>query len=1077
MSFDTSRFGFHPWHDYFGVVMQQGRVQIDADWNEWVAQLGRRLQAGSLDTLGRAVVPRTTPQGFLIEAAGGVITIGQGRIYVDGLLAENHGKGAVAWDAHLAEPVGSAPTPFFDQPYLPFNTTAQAAPASAFNRPATTTGRHLVYLDVWQRELTHLQAPDLIEKAVGVDTTGRLQTVWQVKLLSDIGNADCATPDADLSGWTALTRPSGARLSNSVGTLPGQINPCLAPPSTGYTGLENQLYRVEVHRGGNPGTATFKWSRDNATVATRVLEIHGNQRLVVESLGRDDLLGFHDGEWIEILDDWHELHGLPGRLHRIRVGDGVDAASRSVFLESALPAGLFPVDGQNRPVAERHTRIRRWDQTGLVRRADGSTFHDLQASGTSDGIPVPPAGTRLALENGILIDFSLIAGGAFKAGDHWVFAARSSDGSIEPLDQAPPRGIHHHYARLAVVTLPDNETDCRVLWPPQMAGEGCDCTVCVHADAHNDGTATIQQAIDTVRARGGGTVCLDVGTYRLRAPLNLRDVRSLRLRGQGWRTLLQPTDAGGAIEIERGVGVTLEHFSVVGAAARQGFTAMIGVAHSVDVHLSHLTVAASTSTGATAVAIGLGGVLLSTTVRDCVLAAEQAVASAPDKAGYLMSANLSLSDNVCLASETGVALSQSCFHYGQLRIENNLLLFCRQGAVVLTGSAFGASNCAVAGNAMHVSGPGVVAGLDRLRIHDNEIVALISRAPSPGILLTAGADKSPLDAVTVSGNRLSGMRGDAMQIAHPLGSARFSDNTVDNVGGGGLIMLPGASADSLRIDSNRFTGLGIGFNNEAQPFFGILLLDTRRAEVVGNHLHEVARQAVMGPLRAGIMAMGTLDLRVAGNQLTGIGPLSDFSRFTAGIAVAAGFKDVTIEDNRVERVANDDDKPAGGRWQALLVLGTQAELFDRFKAAPLLVPGVVALAARSGQTAYVSAIGARFRPDGAGSARVRGNRFVSRASLAQAADVVAVRGCLFDQNDIEVHEGDGEGLQAGRIVALHANMANNRFTGSADKFSFELRVDKSQFAVLGNLRSAPILVNGTLDDGLPPPWNTLNVTI
>ena len=180
MSFDASRFSFHPWNDYLGVVMQQGRVQLDSDWNEWVAELGRRLQAGTMDTVGRAVVPRTTPEGFQILAAGGALTIGVGRMYVDGLMAENHGTAPVQWDATLAEQVGGAPVPFLDQPYLPFNDSNQPAPANLFDRPVLSGGPHLVYLDVWQRELTHLQAPDLVEKAVGVDTTGRLQTVWQV---------------------------------------------------------------------------------------------------------------------------------------------------------------------------------------------------------------------------------------------------------------------------------------------------------------------------------------------------------------------------------------------------------------------------------------------------------------------------------------------------------------------------------------------------------------------------------------------------------------------------------------------------------------------------------------------------------------------------------------------------------------------------------------------------------------------------------------------------------------------------------------------------------------------------------
>src|SRR6185369_9041612 len=103
MSFDCSRFSFQPWNDFFGVVMQQGRVQLDSDWNEWLAELSRRIQAGTLDTMGRAVYPATTPDAFRITASssGGAnkLTIGPGRMYVDGLLAENHGDSKSArWD-------------------------------------------------------------------------------------------------------------------------------------------------------------------------------------------------------------------------------------------------------------------------------------------------------------------------------------------------------------------------------------------------------------------------------------------------------------------------------------------------------------------------------------------------------------------------------------------------------------------------------------------------------------------------------------------------------------------------------------------------------------------------------------------------------------------------------------------------------------------------------------------------------------------------------------------------------------------------------------------------------------------
>jgi hypothetical protein len=169
------------------------------------------------------------------------------------------------------------------------------------------------------------------------------------------------------------------------------------PPAAGYKGLENQLYRVEIHRGGPQGTATFKWSRDNATVATRVTEIHGGTRLVVESLGRDDVLGFHPGDWIEILDDWHELHGLPGLLRRIRPGER-RAATRSILLTT--PAG-GPLPGRARPhrrdAPHAHPPLGPVEPCGA--RTDG--VPQPSASAAQRGIPVPPQ-RRPALELGVL---------------------------------------------------------------------------------------------------------------------------------------------------------------------------------------------------------------------------------------------------------------------------------------------------------------------------------------------------------------------------------------------------------------------------------------------------------------------------------------------------------------------------------------------------------------------------------------------------------------------------------------------------------------------------------------------------
>jgi hypothetical protein len=453
--------------------MQQGRVQLDSDWNEWLAELTRRIQAGTLDILGRAVYPATTPHAFEITALSSgstnTLLIGPGRMYVDGLGAENHGNPAAAqWDPALGEmsdapqpPLASATTDAVDytqQPYMPPKTTLPPG-----------NGPFLAYLDVWVRPVDYINDLNLIDSAVGVDSTGRLQTVWQV-WLKDLSNSPGATCDSPIDGWPPA--PSAGLLStNTTPTAPS--GPCCLTSGAAYTGLENQLYRVEIHQPGKAeasavppaippsGIATFKWSRDNGSVTTGVTSIsNGKNQLTVLSLGRDQVLGFGPGNWIEILDDSTEFGQTHGELHKI---DTIDFAAKTITLATALGAG-FPAGNQDPSL---HTRIRRWDQSGKVYEQDGTTvWWDIDAQGGAD-IPVPPSGTWLILENGITVSFDLRpATGGFNTGDFWTFAARTATGLVEKLDQAAPRGIHHHYARLSIVTFGNPATDCRHVWPP-----------------------------------------------------------------------------------------------------------------------------------------------------------------------------------------------------------------------------------------------------------------------------------------------------------------------------------------------------------------------------------------------------------------------------------------------------------------------------------------------------------------------------------------------------------------------------------------------------------------------------------
>jgi len=122
-------------------------------------------------------------------------------------------------------------------------------------------------------------------------------------------------------------------------------------PGAGYQRLENQLYRVEVQRGGaTRANITFKWSRENASVESTIENI-ANNVITVSSLGKDDVLGFANDQWVEIVDEESELKHAPRPL--LQIGQ-VKPATRELIMKGSVPslggrAGL---------------KLRRWDQSG-----------------------------------------------------------------------------------------------------------------------------------------------------------------------------------------------------------------------------------------------------------------------------------------------------------------------------------------------------------------------------------------------------------------------------------------------------------------------------------------------------------------------------------------------------------------------------------------------------------------------------------------------------------------------------------------------------------------------------------------
>ena len=263
MKGDFTRSTFDRRKHYSSVRLQQGRVQMDADWNEQVDIEDYLDQTQSTDVIGPCGVPETGG-GFEIQITpltspptspptGSQLMISAGHLYVDGLLCENE-------DSVL----------FTEQPDLP----AAALP--------TENGIYLAYVDVWQQHVTALE--DTFSQGSGSGRTGHghADKNGLAGQALAVGNASASlTCESTFPDFDALRNGPSGRLSARAQEAATSTGPCIIEPGAGFRRLENQLYRVEIHQGSQGGLQpTFKWSRDNGTVVTRWLSRDGNNLTV-----------------------------------------------------------------------------------------------------------------------------------------------------------------------------------------------------------------------------------------------------------------------------------------------------------------------------------------------------------------------------------------------------------------------------------------------------------------------------------------------------------------------------------------------------------------------------------------------------------------------------------------------------------------------------------------------------------------------------------------------------------------------------------------------------------------------------
>jgi len=1074
MGADLSRIRSNPLLDFAGVELKQGGVLLDADFNEFVAVVDRRLRAAVSDIVGPGTVSSTTAEAFKVSAVAGTLSIGKGRLYVDGLLAENHGAASTdpakkRFDPLMAEPAFADPVGYAAQPCLP-------------NAPALPTeGTHLVYLDVWQREVTHLERTELMEAAVGVETSSRLQTVWQVRVLADdAGGATCASPDDDVAGWSGLIAPSSGRLTSGTFDVPPSSDPCELPPTGGYRGLENQTYRVEIQDPGLPGgTATFKWSRDNACVGSRVASMVSATELELQTLGRDDVLRFNTGDWVEIIDDVREFSQRCGEMRRVTVNE----AARRITFAPALPAEMLPAPptfpNSDSPRI-RNLRVRRWDQKGKVLRTGpgGTTpqFQDLDVVGSAGVIKVPAAGTTLLLENGVTVSFATVGTKGFRPGDYWAFAARTADASVELLDNAPPRGIHHHYERLGIWAVATGTvTDCRHPWPPAVEGHDCGCTACVTVESHAGGRFTIHDAVNQV-SQTGGTVCLGPGMYNLREPVRIHNARSLRVRGQGWATVLAATAGGGAIEVRESIGVHIENLTVI-TATTQETTDAIRLANSLLVALENCVILNLPVGDGRGVAVGLDGYLLGATIERCALAARTGISGGRRDDGYLATASLRISDNWFQCTQRGVELERFALHFSETRIEGNTVRGCRDAGLVAVGANAPAGACNVSGNLCDVQGTGIVVGVDAARLSENDVRSAGGAQAGDGIALARGLDPGGVDHCQVLGNRIRGVSGHGIAIRTRVNSGMIKHNVIAETGGGGIVMEGGGEAGQLVVENNQLLDIARSAAARGSHLAGMRFVATADLDVSGNLVSRFARDALLSAAQAGVQVLAARRLRIAGNRLTGIGPPADFVGRSTGIDIVPPFRSARIAENCILRRGGDDEKIGSGRWVGLRIAAAPDDAPpDVGKFFALGDVAILSLADRSLVLTTSRIFGApRVAAEalaGFGDVGARANEIESEASTEGPVLIAGAQSCIVTDNRWALAATSQSPPSV--VRSMRAVVSNNDLRGSGRPESLVLQIlppGKDQPAVLGNIRNGAITVRGA---PLGEPWASLN---
>lgn len=534
---------------YTCVLMQQGRLYTDSDWNENITTVTERAETALSHVIGSAGTPKGDP-GFEIRSGSGGFRIGAGCYYVNGLHVENPA------DTTYDDQSGDLGLPRFAQ---------------------EQTGTDLlIYLETRKQHVTAFEDGLLNDPALsGADTGTRIRAGWRVRVKSI---ALTASERADLiarakCGHVPELLPAGPgqgkMLAETAPAEPSDQDDCLIPPEAGYLHQENQLYRVQIVRGGFWHEARFVWSRENGSVVA-ALGQNDDGELILRGAREDDALGFVDGGVVEVFDDRSDALGEPGQMTQI----SISALNGTV----SFSPGIGDIADYINP------RVRRWDH----------------GAANMNGILIE--GSTTTLEHGIQVSFTK---DEFRVGDTWMFEARAATGTViwppvpteNPGDPVPPMNWGVHCAPLALARRSGNGIntviDLRAMIPPltclQAEDIGFDDSVC------EMGADTVQEAIESLCQRGNGgkctiiastatelqdavaelkpkqsaRICLRGTNFQLEKTLHFKGMGHISIEGAGPQTVVSVSAGEAAFHFEDCTSVRVTDMSVNGGPVRR----------------------------------------------------------------------------------------------------------------------------------------------------------------------------------------------------------------------------------------------------------------------------------------------------------------------------------------------------------------------------------------------------------------------------------------------------------------------------------------------------------------------------